>query len=653
MTELVDRPRFYEGQYLSAADLTAAVDYTRTQRARTLLGAHRWGIALGLDLMEVPGPNASLDVVIQPGYAWDGFGRPIVVPEPSKLATGLFAAFDAFFVPGSPPPPPVPVEVWIRYDEVLGQGPRPGFETCDVTSAFARVSERFAVEVGPRNELAVRRDPIEIAGRSMDAAQALRTFDPAAAELVDASVPHQTLPGEGDHALWLLPLGVVMYQPGNPGHLTTRDDPTKQRHARSRQYIGVVAGSVEAMGGVVHVHDRDKPYSTFATDELLCVEGDIRSDGDVRLFGRRLEFVASHAENPRLPMQVLREDDPAKGTAALTLVIGDKAAGANRLVVARKSGQDAAGRDQHEARLVVTDKGNVGIGTDEPKALLHLAEQGLQIGASTTATDNFYIQSNTDGPRALRFYNKDVGAGVPLLSLTADGRLGLGETAPTHPLHVKGATGIRQNAMYVGGDERWSSLTFNAHHNAANNDWVFPHPELPAVTLEMDAAEAGHPRFEVWSTVLGDNRRWESRVMVEGHSGNVGIGTRTPQVRLDVNGDLRFAGLAAVGSTAKVRVIWGAVGPDGAITAGEGFTAAPAGGGGRYTLTFTPPFTAQPTLVVTRVHETLSDNHGTAVTASETAVVDQALNDRAIVATADKNGVRANGGFTFVAIGPR
>ena len=55
VTEWRTAPRFYEGQYLAAADLTAAVDYTRTQRARMLLGAHRWGIALGLDLMEVPG----------------------------------------------------------------------------------------------------------------------------------------------------------------------------------------------------------------------------------------------------------------------------------------------------------------------------------------------------------------------------------------------------------------------------------------------------------------------------------------------------------------------------------------------------------------------------------------------------------------------
>src|SRR5262249_37423053 len=50
------RATFYEGQYLGAADLTAVVDYGRVQHARHLLGAHTWGIAMGLELDERPDP---------------------------------------------------------------------------------------------------------------------------------------------------------------------------------------------------------------------------------------------------------------------------------------------------------------------------------------------------------------------------------------------------------------------------------------------------------------------------------------------------------------------------------------------------------------------------------------------------------------------
>lgn len=646
MTELEERPRFYEGQYLAAADLTAAVDYTRTQRARTVLGLHRWGIAFGLDITEVSGPNSSTDAVVQPGYAMDGFGRPILVAEPAKLSPALFASYDALVSPGGPPPPPVVVEVWIRYDESLGQGPRPGFETCDAQSAFSRVTERYVLEVGPRPDIASRRDQIEIAGRSMDASQALRIFDAGAPELVDASVPHQTLPAEGDNALWLVPLGVVAYQPGSPGAVTRRDAAAVLRSSRSREYTGVVAGSVEALGGVVRVHDRAQPYSAFRTDELLCVEGDIRADGNLRMFGSHVELIASHAEDPRLPIQVMRRDDLGAGTSALTLVIGDQQAGKNRLAVARQTGLST-----YDVKVVVTDQGNVGVGTEQPIAPLHLPENGLQIGTSTVPEKNFHIQSSETGPRALRFLNRDLGSGVPLMSLTNTGRLGIGDTNPSNVLHVKGNLGIRQNSMYLSGDDRWSSLTFNAHHDDANGNWVFPDPAKPAVTVEMDVA-SGYPRFEVYSTTPGGNTTWQSRLFVHGHTGNVGVGTQYPSARLDVAGDIRFNGYDAVASASKVKVVWGAVSSTGSVAVGSGFTVSRTNPG-RYVVTFAAQFAAVPVVVASRVFGDVTVDATTGVDPGQTAVVDLSQPDRAIVATADKAGTRVDGGFTFVAIGPR
>ena len=80
-----DRPQFFQDQYLGPEDLAAAVEYSRIHQARHSLGAHTWGIAIGLQLLEKPSAagNNQVDVFIQPGYAWDGFGRPLValVPE--------------------------------------------------------------------------------------------------------------------------------------------------------------------------------------------------------------------------------------------------------------------------------------------------------------------------------------------------------------------------------------------------------------------------------------------------------------------------------------------------------------------------------------------------------------------------------------------
>ena len=63
------RPKFFEEQYLGAADLTAVVDYGRIQQARHALGAHTWGIAIGLTLKETPQAGGAVTVHLLPGYA--------------------------------------------------------------------------------------------------------------------------------------------------------------------------------------------------------------------------------------------------------------------------------------------------------------------------------------------------------------------------------------------------------------------------------------------------------------------------------------------------------------------------------------------------------------------------------------------------------
>ena len=669
MADTEARPRFYEGQFLGASDLTAVVDYARSGLGRARIGAHTWGIALGLDLVEAPGPNGTLDVFIEPGYAWDGLGRPVVVASPTKIAGSLFATFDADFVPNSPPPPPRPVDVWLNYDERMAQGPPPGFETCDATDAFARVVETFTVVVGPKNPFAGQRDPIVVAGQTMDASLALRTFDSTASEIVDASIPQQDLPGSGERRLWLVPLGAVLWQPGDPGRFVARTQAELDRTIRTRRYSGAVAEAVEATAGRVRIHDRGKPYSAFFSEELLWVEGETRLDGHARIYGKRIEFVRSHTENPRAPFHVLRTDDPALKRTALRLVIGDASAGANRLSVGPKNGVDGAGNDTYAEGLVVTDKGNVGIGTPDPKGPLHIGADGVEIGTSATPDENFYLQSNTDGPRALRIYKGDFGAGTHVATFGQSGRVGIGTNDPANALHVAGATGVRQNALCLSGNPDWSSVTFNAFHNEANNAWVFPDATRPAVTLEMDAL-GNVPRFEVFSTTLGNNQAWVSRLKVFGHTGNVamahnggnvGVGTTTPAARLDVqggglnvSGDVRFGNgaLLAAGAVSAVRIVWGTVSTGTNVIAGEGFTVVRMGDG-RYEITFGPAFPTRPAATATPIWGNPDVDAGTFVNPKTNAVIDLLQTNRMIVALGDPDGNLADGAFTFIVIGPR
>jgi hypothetical protein len=82
-------PVFQEGQILSAASLTAMVDYARGQTARHERYLHDWGIGAGLVLKANPNRdsngNSFADVILSPGVAIDGYGAEIIVPAAYAL----------------------------------------------------------------------------------------------------------------------------------------------------------------------------------------------------------------------------------------------------------------------------------------------------------------------------------------------------------------------------------------------------------------------------------------------------------------------------------------------------------------------------------------------------------------------------------------
>ena len=65
----IERPQYYDGEYLGADDLSALVRYGRAAQARHALGAHLWGIAAGLDLVERALPSGDVEEVLSPGVA--------------------------------------------------------------------------------------------------------------------------------------------------------------------------------------------------------------------------------------------------------------------------------------------------------------------------------------------------------------------------------------------------------------------------------------------------------------------------------------------------------------------------------------------------------------------------------------------------------
>src|SRR5262249_37749220 len=401
------RPRFYEGQYLSAEDLAAIVEYFRANGSRHALGGHTWGIAMGLPLLErnAPGAAGRKEVVLQPGFAWDGFGRPLVVAQPTRLPESLFAGIPYSSAVDDPARPGGPVgrliKVWINYKEYGAQPPAPGFETCAAVDASARVRETFDFVVGDVPPGPLQREHVTIGRATVDAADALRHSDPAAATLWDTSVPHQTFPGGPRPPRWLVPIGYVRWvsRDGDVGYFLERDkvaaDKVGDLIRRFRRYVGTVTEYVEAAHDAIVLHRRGEdpraPHrfarlmetqaSADLLKDLVWVEGQLRIGGDAKLSAGRLHFRDADGLDQNTPLFLARQGDdptpPGDGTRELRAVTGPVSQKNNRFAVGpEKAGAEPRGVEPN--RVVVSGRvppasgGAVGVNLANPSYAVHV-----------------------------------------------------------------------------------------------------------------------------------------------------------------------------------------------------------------------------------------------------------------------------------------
>ena len=446
-----ERPTFYQGQYLGPDDLTAAVDYSRIQIARHILGAHTLGIAIGLQLIEKPSAagNNAVDVFLEPGYAWDGFGRPIVVLSPYKIPAALFQniAYDGSI----DNPSGHLVKIWLQYSENPNQPPASGFQVCDATGQTARVQETFSVQIGELTNVSDQRDPLSIGGKTVDALVALSTFDPSAKPVYDLSIPQQALPEDNAAALWLIPVGYVRWL---PPQTATQSGAFQQRTPADltisdtvRQYIGVVAGSVEAPGSNLEIKARGSAPSTIPSNDLLWVDGPTRVQGDVSLFDSQLVFLNPSGKDDGIPLLLRRNAQQLQGTppktlTSLQIAIGADNKGNNMLSVGPLSAapQPNAPPPPLTRVLNVLDNGTVGIGTTTPQNPLGIrgtdASEDLLSFEDANGVTKWHINQKVNGIPGLNF--AETGVGDFRLFLQPGGNVGMGTQTPTGRLTLAG-----------------------------------------------------------------------------------------------------------------------------------------------------------------------------------------------------------------------
>jgi hypothetical protein len=187
------------------------------------------------------------------------------------------------------------------------------------------------------------------------------------------------------------------------------------------------------------------------------------------------------------------------------------------------------------AQIDVDSNGKVGIGTDTPNALLHvngsaplLKLQNNQqaytdigyfsyiTGTDMNGVNTWWIGEGSSNAKIVGLYNSQPdyllnvynnGAGI---SVRPNGHVGIGLTNPSHKLDVFGATSTPSTVglIRVGSSGNSANLRLGV---STNYSWMQSHGSLP-----LHINKVGNNTF------------------INADSGNVGIGTETPTVKLNV-----------------------------------------------------------------------------------------------------------------------
>jgi hypothetical protein len=267
----------------------------------------------------------------------------------------------------------------------------------------------------------------------------------------------------------------------------------------------------------------------------------------------------------------------------ITLPAGDFARGS--LHFCTNNEQNNNNVSLSDSRMVVTNTGNVGIGTTNPESKLTIdggssydiasfkqSTTGPHIrwiNDTNTPSTISYIASNfltTIRQNALEIRNEAstgrivLNAGTnsinsPQVTLLSSGYLGIGTTNPISKLHVFNSTTINERisdnindaAMFMGYRARGSDTILTAVtsgypltgiYGRGYNGTSYDSPAGAAIRLLADetyTTSSAGTMIDFQTRLNGTSGNRSTRMVIK-NDGNVGVGTTTPAVKLQVNG---------------------------------------------------------------------------------------------------------------------
>ena len=256
-------------------------------------------------------------------------------------------------------------------------------------------------------------------------------------------------------------------------------------------------------------------------------------------------------------------------------------------------GDNWVGGGNNDISMFIQDNGNVGIGTTSPSSLLEISNEnnssvtplltlvnsdannnytGIRLMEGSSYNYGFSIMYDDNGTfgtsNALTLLRHDnSSAGAPFMTaLRSNGRIGFGTTTPNSLVEIKTEVSssidptnhvteaLRLVAQY---GEDWAS---SAHEGGVGikfmldnqNGGYWPAGEINFIGENSDNDE-GHGGFQFKVTNNNDSGNDETTAsanttaMVLNYEGKVGIGTTTPNAKLEVAGTTRITDLAGTG----------------------------------------------------------------------------------------------------------
>ncbi len=281
------------------------------------------------------------------------------------------------------------------------------------------------------------------------------------------------------------------------------------------------------------------------------------------------------------------------------------------------SGQNIHLNINNQTKFFLQNDGKVGIGTSTP-------QDTLTVGGTIRTTDNLIKDKKTTPRLNAGWYriaqspsNGGSNAGIFEIRWTTSGRHG----------HIRFAVGanfgadsgsqitvldrssysynvVRKIRLWLGnsGDAHYIEFLYQRGSASGASDVPFEIYQYSGYgwslidpTPSPDSMESQYSAYELPATGLFATRSGASdtSLFVVDNGGQVGIGTASPGVKLDIQGGNLKLG---AGGTPLQRIVAGTVSASGSRTRGSGFSSSQ-NDGGVYDITFSPSFTNPPIIV--------------------------------------------------------